>query len=408
MKKVLFPLLLPGLLAAQQFTIADLNVYGNRRTRAEVVFRELEIAAGDSVSNRDLLAERGWLLRQRLFKRVEFQVKAGSGDHEKEVLMVVQEYGRFSGSPILGNNDLFGWYAGGTVHLRNLLGYNTRLSATAQAGGIDLLGLEWSHPWFGGRARLFASLGFTALDRPYRYSDYDRTFAFRNRSVALTAGRGFGRRIQAGLRLKRDAITVSETAVTFSGRGTDHLNTAGLFLFLDTRDWPLYPRQGVRTDISAFWTGTDESWLYRGLDLDFRAYMPVIAGNILALQTVLSLRDGDVPVYSRLHIGGGNTVRGYPTGHSAGTNAFYAGLEYRFPVVYERTPLAGLHAGWAGVLFLDTGTAWFPETSPLDSDWLLSAGLGVHIIWDSFVLRAEYGNRGSGRGFITTGTSVKF
>lgn len=405
---LLFALLLPGLSAAQQFRIGDLSIYGNRRTRTSVILRELKIAAGDSVNRQDLLAERGWLLRQRLFKRVEFQVKPGSGEREKEVLMVVQEHGRVSGSPILSNNDLFGWYAGGTMHLRNLLGYNTLISATAQAGGIDNLGLEWSVPWFAGRARLFAAAGIASYSRPYRYTDYSDSFDYRSNSITLSAGKGFGRRVKAGIRLMRAEIRVSNAAVTRSAGRIDHLNTAGLFLSLDTRDWPLYPRRGMLGEVNAARTGIGASFLYREYSLDLRTYIPVLRNNILALQTVLSLTDGNLPVYKRLHIGGGNTVRGYPTGYAAGENALHAGLEYRFPIVYERNPLAGLHAGWAGVLFVDTGTAWFSETSPLDADWLVSAGLGIHIIWDSFVLRAEYGNRGSGWGFITTGTSVKF
>ena len=407
MRRVLFTLLLPGLLSAQQFRISRLNIYGNRRTRTETIQRELVLAAGDSVSSGDLLHERGWLLRQRMFKRVEFQIKPGADEQDKQVLMVVQEHGIVSGSPILSNNDLFGWYAGGRFRLRNLTGRAMELRGVVQLGGIQNLGLEWHYPWFGGRARLFAAAGISTLERPYRYSDY-RTFEYRNSRISAAFGRAFGRRVKAGVQLVREEVGVSDYAVTFSGGTIDHLRSAAIFLHLDTRDWPLYPRRGALADLRLTWTRGDRQRGFRQIDIDIRGYAPIARNNILAAQAVLSLSRGDLPVYKRPHIGGGNTVRGYPTGYAAGEHALHAGLEYRFPVVYERNPLAGLHAGWAGVIFADAGTAWFSGGSPVTSDWLFSAGFGLHIIWDSFVLRAEYGTRWSGWGFVTTGTSVKF
>jgi len=152
----------------------------------------------------------------------------------------------------------------------------------------------------------------------------------------------------------------------------------------------------------------DNSEWYQRWDFDMRWYIPVFQSNILAVQSHVVLSNGDVPIYKRLHVGGSKTIRGYPTGFMAGENIFLASMEYRFPVLYERNPLSGIHAGWAGVLFIDMGTAWYSHENPGLDAVRLSVGFGVHLIWDRWVLHGEYGTHGEGWGFINAGTGIKF
>jgi len=401
-------ILVPAILFGRQSNFQDLKIFGNRHTRPQVILQEMNFKPGQPLSSAFLLAERAWLLRQHLFKRIEFQVQPGINDSTRLVLMIVQEQGRFSINPIVSNNDLFGWYGGFKLTARNLTGFNTRLSTLIQLGGIQRIALNFTQPWMGGKARLFFTCEIGHLKRPYLYHDYKTPFNFQENNLIISLGKSFNRHLKMGLKANFFSITTSDRQITTNSQLWENGSIAGGFLHYDSRDWPLYPRTGLLADLSIDWTTFARHNQYRQIYLDFRGYIPHLHQNIIALQTRLSISSSPLPVYRRLHIGGGHTVRGTRTGAMAGDNIFLAGLEYRFPIVYERSPLAGLHAGWAGVLFVDTGTAWYHAQSPLKTALLFSAGCGIHLIWDNFVLRFEYGNRGKGWGFITAGSGIKF
>ena len=83
-------------------------------------------------------------------------------------------------------------------------------------------------------------------------------------------------------------------------------------------------------------------------------------------------------------------------------------MEYRIPILYERNPLAGMHGGYACVLFFDTANTWFGDETFTMTRFQSSAGLGFHAIWDDLVIRVEYGYRGKGFGFLNVGSGIKF
>jgi outer membrane protein assembly factor BamA len=147
---------------------------------------------------------------------------------------------------------------------------------------------------------------------------------------------------------------------------------------------------------------------FRRLNLDGRVFAPVYHDNILSLQAVLNLTDGCIPIYRRIHIGGIRTLRGYAEGALGGESSLLFSMEYRIPILYERNPMAGMHGGYACVLFFDSANTWFGHQAFSMRGFHSSAGLGLHAIWDDLVIRFEYGYRGKGLGFIVVGSGVKF
>ena len=101
-------------------------------------------------------------------------------------------------------------------------------------------------------------------------------------------------------------------------------------------------------------------------------------------------------------------MRGYKTGAFWGENSLTASVEYRIPLIYERNPAANLHVGYLAVLFADAGAAWLQSERIEWDRFRGSVGIGLHGVWQRWVLRAEYGINGKGWGFITGGTDVKF
>jgi outer membrane protein assembly factor BamA len=95
------------------------------------------------------------------------------------------------------------------------------------------------------------------------------------------------------------------------------------------------------------------------VSLDLRKYLQITGESQLALRLWGSASFGDDP--SVFFFGGLNQLRGYNFLQFSGNRAFFANLEYRFPVIYEAAlgSLAIRHI--RGTLFLDVGAGWFDE-----------------------------------------------
>ncbi len=402
---ILLPLLS---LRSQSFLLEKITFYGNMRTKNRIILQELNLKKGEYFTEAFLRKERAWLLRQDFFKRIEFQTKPGSTLNSRILMVVVQEKGVWSVTPILSNNDLFGWYTGAHFTAQNLFGRKNSICATFQIGGIQKFALNWNNPWFGGKLHLFLGVNLSYTSFKYLYGDYFPHFREKVTKASFTFGKEIGRKLKLGIKTNKEKIWIGDTSVTYSKTHFDEVTAFEYFTTFDSRDWPLYPKTGLYLKSWINWFSFSEKNRFNYTGLDLHIYSPVYHDNIIALQTFLQISHGKVPVYKRIHLGGGKTIRGYSTGCFSGENSFLMSLEYRFPIFYERNPLAGIHVGYVGVLFIDTGAAWFQRQKFRYSMLSSSFGLGFHIIWDHWVLRAEYGNHGKGWGFINLGSGIKF
>ncbi len=394
--------------AVQPTRLEKISVYGNTRTQTSVLLRELNVKIGKPFSDSDLRQDYSWLLRLDFLKRIEFLMRPGSESDKQMVMLIVQEEDPWFFSPILETSHPFGWIGGVKWTVPNFRGRRERIQLRLELGGINKGQFSWTNPWFGRSLHLFSEI--TAFHRIFRYSYHDVNSPFREKETAfsLSVGKRFGRIFKIGIRSQYQHIWTDRPSVMVSGSNTDDLLAEELFAEMDTRDWPLYPKTGFYLKSWMRWMDRDRNRLFRRSGFDSRGYIPIFRDNILAVQCIGQWSTGTVPIYERIHLGEDETIRGYGKGALSGENSLMASLEYRFPIFYERNPLAGIHAGFVGVLFFDMGTAWFQNEK---FDWNRlhgSAGIGVHFIFDHYVLRGEYGYRGEGWGFINTGTSVKF
>jgi outer membrane protein assembly factor BamA len=323
-------------------------------------------------------------------------------------MLIVQEKGMLSVSPIVSNQDVYGWYAGTGLTFRNVLGYRNKIDIITQLGGLRHFEFRLSNPWIFRKLRLFAEFRIYRTAFRYRFSDHPNHFDERDTGLEMTLGKGIGRKFQVGIRSGFERIWVEDPNVSVESGQTDDIFILEPFLCFDSRDWPLYPKRGIflQTWIRRF--DVTKGYRPERISLDIRGYTPAYRENILAVQTIVEISHGPIPIYKRIHIGGGRTIRGFSTGDLSGENSALLSIEYRIPILYIRNPLAGLHAGYAIVLFSDIASTWDRISDWTSDDIYASVGIGVHAIWDHFVLRGEYGYRGRGLGFINVGTGVKF
>lgn len=388
--------------------LEKIAVYGNTRTKSGVILRELQVRTGKSFTETDLKKDRSWLLRLDFLKRIEFQQRPGHKSDQQMLMLVVQEEDPWFFTPILETSHPFGWIGGLKWTVPNFRGRRERIQLLLELGGINRGLCSWSNPWFAGKLRLFTEICFQHRRFKYAYPDVKTPFHEKETSFSWTIGRSFARIFKTGFRNLYQQVWTDFPSVMVSGNSTDNLLATELFAEIDTRDWPLYPKTGMYLQSWMRWIYHDQNALFHRTGIECRTYVPIFRDNILAVQCAGQWSNGTVPVYKRIHLGGGETIRGYSKGSLTGENSLMASIEYRFPIFYERNPLAGIHIGYTGVVFMDTGMAWYQNEKPEWDGLHGSVGIGIHFILDHWVIRGEYGYHGKGWGFINTGTSVKF
>ncbi len=129
---------------------------------------------------------------------------------------------------------------------------------------------------------------------------------------------------------------------------------------------------------------------------DYRRYQPVTTRSGLAMRAFAGARYGDTSTPFRL---GGDNIRTVRYRSLPGDRAFFANLEYRFPLIeVVATPVFAFR-GIRGRLFFDVGAVWFDELGALRRDEQGQAFYAPFDFWDSDENRLEDGIAVYGWGF---------
>jgi outer membrane protein assembly factor BamA len=385
------------------------SLYGNGHTRDFIVLREMADIPPGLPSDAWLKKKADWLERIGPFRTAVVLTVRDSAGPVPRLAVLLKEKGRWSLDPSFSYDGLFGWTAGLSFVRSNLFGRNQKLRAGFRTGGLDKAGVFWTDPWFGGPLRLFAELEAAHISFPYRYPDYRPSFRVVSNAASAALGRGFGRSFRLGVRRLWETADAGDPAALMSGGNADHLVSDECFCRWDDRDRPEYPLSGWYAEAGRQWTKESGSGSRYGRSyFDCRVYAPAAAGSRLALQATGQFLDGSVPVVKRLHWGGSSTLRGYDSGILAGDRLLACGAELRFPVLLEPDVLGARRAGIFGVFFADCASIRFSDKSRSLAPNVGAAGFGIHFLWDTIVLRTEWGVRADGGVFATSSSGVKF
>ena len=118
-------------------------------------------------------------------------------------------------------------------------------------------------------------------------------------------------------------------------------------------------------------------------------YTPLFGSHNLNVRIAGDFSDAPLPRQRLLHLGGGNTVRGYDFNRFAGDNRLLLNLEYRFiQETIRRDPDVVL--GWTLSCFFDAGSIWWHNDAPfanfetLTEDIKTAIGVGCSVFMDPF------------------------
>jgi outer membrane protein insertion porin family len=418
-----------------ELTIEAIKVVGNRKTKTQVIMRELEMKPGQVYSLNDIRRDYGRLERLQLFETIEPTPAVGSEPGKVVVTWTVKERRTGQVSVGLGYSARESLVGRAELSETNFRGWGQGLNLQWEVGGSDVgnsLEFGFFEPWLD---RRHTSLSLNIYDKAvYRFStdlvrsgtsDEDGRYSERRRGGAVTLGRPLSDITRLSLGFRHDDVRsqIEELGTADFPRQDGTVTSTTLRGVRDTRNYATNPTGG----------GLSTTWLelgYADMDenstenfdtstflkyvFDLRRYVGVKrhrATNplerqrekipVLATRMMLGLSTGQMPFFEQFFLGGADSIRGYLEDRFWGSKMFLFSAEMRYP----------LASSFAGVFFIDVGDAWDSDSDYQFSDpttrtqfeqhsgFKPSAGVGIgmRVVTPIGPLRLDWaiGNEGS-------------
>jgi len=385
------------------FRVGRVNIQGNTKTQDKVIRREVPLKPGDPFNSVELDTTRARLQNLQYFSDVQVSGRPAGGGY-RDVNVLVEE--RPTGSVGVGvgfssidnivgfltleqtNFDLFNpWNFTGAGQR---FGMNLRLGTERTDFSISLV-----EPWFMDRQ---LALGGELFFRDSTYfSDF---YEQRNIGGSIFLRRPVNERSSMRLQYTLEEVRIDSdiTSASYGGNGDnsqlaqsriggDFMRSAlSLNYLYDSRDSVILPRRGHRIDASLTYAGE-----FLGGDVDTitlgligSKHWNLKWDSILTVNGELAFVDaisGEVPIFERMFLGGGRTLRGYEfrdvgprdTGFTeevyGGKSLGYMTLEYTVPII-ETIRAA---------VFYDMGFVNESTWDPSPSDLYTNVGIGLRL-----------------------------
>lgn len=388
-----------------RYRVGRVNIGGNVKTQDKVIRREMPLKPGDYFNSVELETAKSRLEGLQYFSNVQVDADAAGGGY-RDINVLVEErrtgsisagIGFSSIDSIVGfinleqtNFDVMNpWaFTGGGQRF----GMNLRLGSERTDFSVSLV-----EPWFMDRQLALGGELF------YRDSQYFSDFYEQsNAGGAIYIRKPLGEKSsikleyrleQVEIELENSVATLSAASVLAGGppslllpEGGDYIRSAlALNYIYDSRDAVIETRSGEKIDIGISLAGTalggDVDTF--GLTLQGQKYWNLAWDSIFSLNGELAFVDatsGNVPIFDRLFLGGGRTLRGFEfrdvgprdpvTGEVIGGQSLgFLAAEYTIPVIDNVRAAVFYDLG-----FVNDG-AWDPSPGDLYHD----IGVGVRL-----------------------------
>ena len=385
----------------EMMRIRQINIYGNAKTRDNVIRRELRVDEQDVIDTPSLKRSFQRLNNLQFFETVEIQpeqVEANKVD--LNVRVKEKPTGQFTIGG--GFSTLDGFLAVANISEGNMFGYGYFGRISGQLGQNRQFGLiTFRNP------HLYDSPTSFQVDL---YKTNTNFFSYREQrtGTTITLGRWFAEFVNGNIGFVAEELNYSNPApgicpdlVPSVCNQLGFQSTTGFRsnFFRDTRDYYLDPRTGWRVG-----GGIDVGTHYLGGTNDFVKFqVDVIKVTPLPFDTRVSLRarygsveptdDGLVPLAEVFYVGGINTLRGFKFGRAgpvAPTNQSPVGAARQVIFNADFVFTISSDAKLNGVLFFDYGKG-FAQNEPLSLDLRPTAGIEGRWVSPFGPLRAAYG-----------------
>ena len=388
----------------EMMRIRQINIYGNDKTRDNVIRREIRVDEQDVIDTASLKRSFQRLNNLNFFETVEILPAQVAPDKvDLNVRVKEKPTGMFSLGG--GFSTLDRLVAIADITQGNLGGYGYMGRIRGQLGQRRSLGsITFRNPY------LYDSLTSLQIDGYRSQTNY--LSYFENRTGGnVTLGRWLSEYVTGSVSIFGEQITFKDPqeGICTPGKelvpivcrqlGTRSSTGFRFALFRDTRDYYLDPRSGWRVgggfDIGTPYLGGTNNFIKYSVDVikvtplpfDMRISLRARYGEVRALGGT------EVPLNERFFVGGINTMRGFAFGRAGPvvptTRAPFGAakqLIFSNELIFTISSEAKLN----GVLFFDYGKG-FDDDEPLSLDLRSAAGLEGRWISPFGPLRVAYG-----------------
>ncbi len=373
--------------------VGNIIIQGNKRTKTNVIAREIKLKKGDPFNATILRHSLNKLQGRGFFEDVSVGFEPGEDpENETDIILTVteQKTGKLGFSVSHGSSS--GWSGGLSYSDSNWGGRGHRGEVGFETGDNEQYWASYSEPYMD--AETFSwkvGLYRRKWEDRYFYKASVKQFEFDEdrKGFYIGAGRKFRNNEKlswyvtldwsdtdyANVRMIPGGIYDVKTGKIFSVNGVLTLNNTDEYLSYPKGNiWDLSLEQGIDS------LGGEYS--FSKYSLQARYYLPLTGiadflgsqlGSednpaILAARMRVGFSSGELPTIAQYSLGGSSTLRGYDGGRFEGDTMFLANIEARIPV----------EKAFSLVLFYDTGNAWRSQSIDF-SDLYDSWGVGVRI-----------------------------
>jgi outer membrane protein assembly factor BamA len=397
-------------------------VVGNTHTKRAAVVREMATKRGQRLEERLIRRDASYLRGLGFFSDIDISAEKASPGFCRVIVEIVERPGLFMKYPYpVVNYDLEdGVSYGIRWRIKNFRGWGEELRIHAMKLRDKEHGanISWQMPWLAGRRLQLNSSLFTyrRLEEP-ELDDFikERTGATAYFGFPLTASlmRQMWLATTFSFEWRKSRLTLSDNGTATSEFYRQNLLALGLELIFDSRDNRITPWSGIFSRVRAlrFTTvrGLDQTYIFYFTSHYF--YLPVSSVGTFIVALEGDIREGDLPDFFEIGIGGPFDLRGYPDNDRKGRAKLVGTLQFRRPVygpkVFNIPYIGKFDLALNAVAFIDKGALMDSIEDLRDSPYDTTGGIGVEVISPiQDVMRLELA--GDGRGnlafFLTSYT----
>lgn len=304
-----------------RYRVGRVNIQGNSKTQDKVIRRELPLNPGDWFNTVELETTKARLQNLQYFSDVQANGSPASNGY-RDINVLVEE--RNTGSVGVGVgfssvDNVVGFLTLEQTNFDitnpwNFTGGGQRFGMNLRAGSErSEFSLSLVEPWFMDRK---LSLGGELFYRQSSYfsDEYDQT----NVGASVFLKKPLGEKSSIKLAYSLENITVdvdSGATALFTAEDGDFVRSALTLSYLyDSRDSTITPRRGEKLDVSFAFAGLGGDVETITLSTQASKYWNLKWDTILSLSGEVAFVDsinGDVPIFERMFLGGGRTLRGF-------------------------------------------------------------------------------------------------
>ena len=400
-----------------QVEIGEVKVTGLKKTKTEVVLREIPVKPNQRFDQRDIDASYRRLRNLGYFYQINPNVLEVGATEDKinfHAHVTEAKTGRLSGvigyAPPDSEADTAPQLTGVfEARETNLLGTGRQVNFYWKSGLLKVFRLGYAEPWiFGKPVTIGIEYGQFKQQNPNRaqlsgisYNDTEAVSEEQSGSVSATTD--FGRVFEGIMTLGYKRINIPNTELpstsippldaqtpVFSNpsamtlidptpySGTKY--SVAFRLTRDTRDYFLNPMSGRRDSVAIEVSRSD--FQLRKVWLSLQQYFPTWRKQTVAVELHGAAAWGiNIPPTELFYLGGATTLRGYDEDWFSGPRRVYANLEYRFLVGPDSQIF----------VFTDLGAVTLIETPSIFDKLRIGYGVGARLESKGGILRINYG-----------------